>query len=104
MDAYVEISGILVQTLIFVFGGVAMVIRHDVTTKTLKEDIAAMQQELKSLSQVITAQAVQDQRLLEQSRRMTMLEEKLEGLRRGDGWIQNRNPRSSGDGTVDREY
>lgn len=66
---------------------------------TLKE-LSEMKEELKGLAKVITEQAVQQTRLNEQSRRMTMIEQWIDDLRRGKGYVQERNPNIS----IDREY
>ena len=60
-----------------------------------------MKEELKELSKVITEQAVQNQRLVEQSRRMTMLEQRVEDLRRGRGYVTERDQKRP---IVDGEY
>jgi Skp family chaperone for outer membrane proteins len=99
MGEYATLLGIGLQTAIFLFGGVVMIIRNDISLKAFQKELAKMQQELQSLSQVITRQAVQDERLNEQSKRMSMLEQRLEDLRRGKGYVQDRLTE-----TVDREY
>lgn len=96
-----QLTAVSIQTLLFLGGGSALVLSTQNANKGLREDVKAMQDELKGLSQVITAQAVQAQRLTEQSRRMTLLEERVEDLRRGRGYVQRRDQE---EGTVDREY
>ena len=76
-----------------------MVVRASSDSKELRDDMKAMEQELKSLAKIVTTQAVQGERLNEQSRRMTMLEERVEDLRRGKGYVNDRDVHG-----VDREY
>lgn len=76
-----------------------MIVRHDTALKSFQKDMNNMQLDLKELAKVITKQAVQDERLTEQSKRMTMLEQRVEELRRGQGYVQGRIAES-----VDREY
>ncbi len=99
MEHWAELVGIGVQTAMILLGGAGMVIRNDSSLKAFQKEIAKMQHELQSLSQVITQQAVQAERLNEQSRRMNMLEQRVEDLRRGRGYVQERHNE-----TVDREY
>src|SRR5713226_4605819 len=98
-ESYVTLLGIAIQTAIFLFGGAVMVIRNDGTLKVFQKELGKMQDELSTLSHVITKQAVQDERITESSRRMTLLEQRVEDLRRGRGYIQDRDAK-----TVDREY
>lgn len=78
-----------------------MVVRTSASNGELREDIKAMQEELRGLTKVITIQAVHQQRLDEQSRRMTTLWNLVEDLRRGRGYVQQRDQDA---GEVDREY
>lgn len=96
---YAPIVAIAIQTVVFLFGGGAMVLRASSDSKELREDMKSMQEELKGLAKVVTTQAVQAERLNEQSRRMTLLEERVEDLRRGKGYVNDREAK-----VVDREY
>ena len=96
---YLQLIAVVIQTLVFILGGSAIVVRNSAANKDLHEDVKAMQEELKDLARVITAQAVQDVRLNEQSRRMTLLETRVEDMRRGKGYVKERDVLS-----VDREY
>lgn len=98
---YLQLTAIGVQTLIYVLGGVAIVVRASEGNKELRKDLASMQDELKQLAKVITKQAVHDERLTEQSRRMTMLEQRIEDLRRGRGYVSDRDQARM---SVDGEY
>ena len=70
---FTQVAALMVQTVIFILGGAAMVVRTSASNGELREDIKAMQEELRGLTKVITIQAVHQQRLDEQSRRMTTL-------------------------------
>lgn len=86
-EGYVTLIGIGVQTALFLLGGYAMVIRTDFSSKTLKEQVEAIQKELKGLATIITTLAVQDERLNNQARRIDLIDQKIEGLRRGEGFV-----------------
>ena len=99
MVEYAPIVAIAIQTVVFLFGGGAMVLRASSDSKELRDDMKIMQDELKGLAKIVTTQAVQAERLNEQSRRMTLLEERVEDLRRGRGYVNDRSVPG-----VDREY
>ncbi len=90
-DAYITLLGIGVQTLLFVIGGYAMVIRNDekqkIHTQELRDDMGDMREELKKLSEVITVQAVQTTRIDNITSLVASLERRVEDLRRGNGYI-----------------
>lgn len=96
---YAQLAATVAQTLVIIGGGITVVVRTSVVNKELREDIKAMQDELKGLAKVMTTQAVQTERLDTQSKRMVMLEQRIEDLRRGRGYVNDRD--ASG---VDREY
>lgn len=96
---YAPLVAIGIQTVVFLFGGGAMVLRASQDNKELRDDMKMMQEELKGLAKIVTEQAVQSQRLNDQGRRMTMLEARIEDLRRGRGYVQDH-----GADAVDREY
>lgn len=98
---YMQLSAIGIQTLVFIIGGSAVVVRTGAVNKELREDIKAMQEELKSLTKVITTQAVHDERLNEQSKRMTLIWNMVEDLRRGRGYVTERDQARV---VVDDEY
>jgi cell division protein FtsB len=95
----IHITAIGVQTLIFLAGAYGMVLRANIGAKTVTKKVEQMEQKIEALAAVVTKQAVQDVRLTEQSRRMTMLEERVEDLRNGRGYVQDKSIRG-----VDREY
>lgn len=96
---YAQLAATAAQTLVLIGGGIAVVVRTSAVNKELREDIKAMQDELKGLASVITTQAVQTERLNNQSKRMVMLEQRIEDLRRGRGYVND--AREQG---LDREY
>jgi len=67
-------------------------------TAVLKEDITDMKNEIKKLADVIVTQAVQNSRLDSQGQRITRVENTIEDLRRGRGWITESRK------SVDGEY
>jgi septal ring factor EnvC (AmiA/AmiB activator) len=92
------IAGIIMQTLLFLAGCYAMVLRNDWSTKSLKEQLEGMQAELKKLAEVITQQAVQTTRIDNLNSQIATLDREVSDLRRGNGWI------TRGRTTVDGEY
>ncbi|MDE2471882.1 MAG: hypothetical protein KGL35_24940 [Bradyrhizobium sp.] len=94
-----QLLGIIGQTGLLLLAGGAMLVRNDSALKGFQREINKMQQQLESLAQVVTKQAVQDVRLSEQDRRMNSIVERMEQLRKGEGYIQDRPAK-----TVDREY
>jgi hypothetical protein len=79
--------GIAVQTLLFLAGCYGMVLRNDWSTRSLKDQLDGMQDELEKLAEVITTQAVQTTRIDNLNSQVTMLGRELSDLRRGNGWI-----------------
>jgi tRNA1(Val) A37 N6-methylase TrmN6 len=98
-ESWAALIGTAIQTLLFLGGGVVMIVRHDTALESFRKDMTNMQLDLKELTKVITKQAVQDERLTEQSKRMTLLEQRVEELRHRQGYVQSRVAES-----VDREY
>jgi cell division protein FtsB len=97
METWVTIGGIVVQTTLFLLGGYAMVLRNDWSTKALKAELEAMQDQLKKLAEVITIQAVQTTRIDNLASQVTQMDRRVEDLRRGNGYITGRT-------SVDGEY
>lgn len=100
MNEWVPLIGLVVQTLLILLGGYSMVIRADTMTKALKEEVKAMKDQLQGLASIITTQAVHSERMNNMSVRVTLVEQRIEDLRRGRGYVQDR----VGVDTVDREY
>ena len=94
-----SLIGIAIQTALFLLGGYAMVIKADIGARNLKEEVSEMKEELKTLANVITVQAVQTTRLDNLTVQVTQQGRTIEELRRGAGFIADRNAKS-----VDREY
>jgi hypothetical protein len=89
--------GLAIQTVLFLGGGYGMVLKNDMSNRTLKEQFAGMQKELEKLANVIITQAVQTNRLDNLTEQYMMLNRTVEALRRGNGFIH-------GHGGVDGEY
>lgn len=98
---WVPLAGLALQTLLILGGGYAMVVRADVMTKALRQEVKAMQEEVKQLSNVITTQAVHSERMDNMSKRVTMLHSLVEDLRRGRGYVSERDQKRT---AVDGEY
>lgn len=94
---YEWLIGLGIQTLLFLGGGYGMVLRNDWSNTALKEKLGVMQEEIKKLATVITMQAVQSERLDNQGKRMNDMDQKIEALRRGDGFV-------AGARGVEKEY
>jgi hypothetical protein len=99
MEHYLTLVGIGVQTALFLLGGYAMILRNDWSNKALKSELIEMQLELKKLAEVITTQAVQTTRIDNLYTQVTMLQQTIEALRRGNGFITERH---SVEGEYDR--
>ena len=97
MEIWVTIIGIVVQTVLFLLGGYAMILRNDWSNKALKAELQAMQKQLERLAEVITTQAVQTTRIDALYSLFNSVDKRLEDLRRGNGFIRGRHG-------VDGEY
>ncbi len=97
LPEYVTLIGIIVQTIFWLAGGYAMVIRNDGSNKAIKEEIKGIQDELKTLAAVVTAMAVQGERLNNLSQRMNMIDVRMDDVVRKEGWVSGRR-------VVDGEY
>lgn len=91
MDVYITLAGIGIQTILFILGGYAMIIRNDekqkIHTQELRDDMSDMREELKKLAEIITVQAVQTTRIDNMTSMMASLERRVEDLRRGHGYV-----------------
>lgn len=94
MEVYVTAIGIAIQTILFLVGGYAMIIRNDERRQAqadeVKSDVKDMRDELKQLAKVITTQAVQTARIDNITTQLTILQRNYEDLRRGNGIIERR--------------
>lgn len=97
VDHWEFLTAIGVQTLLFLAGCYAMILRNDWSNKAMGEKVTGMQAELQKLAQVVTMQAVQTNQITNLTERITMLQRNYEDLRRGIGWAQ-------GHKGVDGEY
>jgi K+/H+ antiporter YhaU regulatory subunit KhtT len=97
LPEYVTLIGIIVQTVFWLAGGYAMVIRNDGSNKSIKDEIKGIQEELKSLAEVVTTMAVQEERMNNLSSRMNMIDKRMDDLVRKSGWVEGRR-------IVDGEY
>lgn len=89
--------GIVIQTGIFLFGGVVLVIRNDGSNKNLARQVEGIERELKILAEVVTQMAVAQERLNNLSTRMNMLDKRMDDLVTAEGWLAGRR-------IVDGEY
>ena len=96
-DGYITLVGIAAQTVLYLVGGYALVLKTIWSNDALAEQVKAIQVELKALSTIITTLAVQDERLNNQGDRINQMDKKIEALRRGDGFI-------TGARGVEKEY
>jgi len=82
--------GNIVEIVAICGGGLTVFITLRSTVANMKEDVTAMQAEIKKLAEVITKMAVTDVRL-------TNVEQDIRELRHGEGFVKG--PRG-----IDREY
>jgi len=97
LPEYVTLIGIIVQTIFWLAGGYAMVIRNDGSNKIIKEEVEAIQAEIKALSKIVSQMAVQEERLTNLSVRMNMFDRRMDDVVRQAGWVTGRR-------IVDGEY
>jgi hypothetical protein len=86
MEPWILLAGLGLQTLLFLAGGYGMVLRGGWSAASLEKQLASMQEELKQLNKVITAQAVHTNRLDNQGAQIAILQREVSDLRRGVGW------------------
>lgn len=84
---YITLLGIAVQTALFLLGGYAMVLKSNWSNDSLNAKVTGMETKLEGLATIITKLAVQDERLNNQAQRLTSIDDKIERLRRGEGFI-----------------
>ena len=95
----ITVAGIVIQTILYLLAGYAVIIRNDENNKNLKVEMSAMQDQLRKLADVVTQLAVQTVRIDNIGSQFTMLQRTVEDLRRGSGWVSS--PARS---TLDGEY
>ena len=80
--------GLGVQTVLFLAGGYAMVLKNDWSNKVLEDRMDAMGGEMQKLAQVITQLAVQDVRINNLTSQLISVDKRVEDLRRGNGYVK----------------
>jgi len=83
--------GLAIQTLLFLGGGWAMVLKNGWDNKALEKRMTEMQEELKKLAKVIIEQAVQTTRIDNLSSQVAQIDRRVEDLRRGNGFVRGRS-------------
>lgn len=96
-NEYAVLIGLGIQTILFLGGGYAMVLRNSWSNEAIKEEMKGVKLELKGLAEIIVQMAVQTTRLDNLTQNFTMLQQTVEDLRRGAGWMKKRN-------VIDGEY
>jgi hypothetical protein len=96
-EGYMTLVGIGIQTALFLLGGYGLVLRNDFSNKALNKQVEGIELELKGLAVIVTTLAVQDERLNNQARRIDVMDQKIEGMRRGEGFV-------AGSRGVEKEY
>lgn len=91
MEAWMIFLGIVVQTVLALFAGYAMVIRTDTSTKSLKNDVEVLKKSVEKIADVMTRLAVNNERLDNLGGRMNMQDKRLDDLSRGIGWKSQRS-------------
>ena len=97
MEPWILLAGLGLQTLLMLGGGYGMVLRSGWSSVNLERQLASMQEELKKLSEVITAQAVHTTRLDNQGAQIAVIQREISDLRNGIGFKTGRHG-------VDGEY
>ncbi len=87
---YLTLIGLVAQTAMYLLGGYALVIRSDQSNKDLKEEVEAIQIEIKTLSRIVSQMAVQEERLTNLSSRMNMFDRRMDDVVRQAGWVTGR--------------
>lgn len=87
----------LIQTLVILGGGYAMLLRSTWESKAVKRELHDVRDQLEKLAHVIIQQAVQTKEIENLREQFHMLYKTIEELRRGNGWIRGR-------GGIDGEY
>ena len=91
----INLIGIGVQTVVFLAGGYAMLVRNDTMIKGIREELSEMEKEMKSLASVLTQIAVQTTRIDLMGERLNIIDRRVDEMRHGQGFVQHK---------ADREY
>lgn len=95
MDGDTTATATWIATVVFLGGGFFAVTKYAIAEirKTIleikvefREDITTIHSKLENVNLIVRDNAVRDERLLTQARRIERIEERFERLRRGDGW------------------
>ena len=79
--------GTVIQTMIFIGGIIAIFVRTEANVAELKSEVHEIQKEIRIVADVITKLAVQSERLDNYGQRMNRVEQAVDDLRRGRGFI-----------------
>lgn len=79
-------------------GGFAVFLTLKNNVATLKEDVTAMQKEVKKLGEVLISMARYEEKLQNLDRRVTVHDNKIDELQHGDGFVRTRRQ------SIDGEY
>jgi Tfp pilus assembly protein PilO len=99
VEHYAWLINIIVQSVIFGFGVLGMIVYNNQSNKRLEIEMVDMKEEVKKLAQVIVQQAIQTTRLDSLVAQLISVERRVEDMRRGNGWVTK--PTRTG---IDGEY
>lgn len=94
---YTITIGNIVEIGSIVGGGFAVFLTLKNNVATLKDDVIAMQEEVKELGKVLIGMARFDEKLSNMDKRVTAHGREIEDLRRGNGFITTRRDRVDGE-------
>jgi len=86
-----------VQTLLFLAGVYAMIMKAGWTATDVKHELQAMKLELHELKKIVVVQAVQARDIEHTRGQLLMLQRTVEDLRRGAGWIEKNRDSVTGE-------
>lgn len=72
--------GTVIQTLIFFFGFLSVIIRTETNVKDLKTEVTEIQREIRVVADVVTKLAVQNERLDNFGHRLNVVEDNVESI------------------------
>jgi hypothetical protein len=94
---YTITIGNIIEIGSIVGGGLAVFLTLKNNVATLKEDVLAMQDEVKELGKLLISVARFDEKLSNRDRRVTAHGREIEDLRRGNGFITGHRERIDGE-------
>ncbi len=83
----ITIVGIAIQTVLFLIGGYALIIRNDESNKILARRVESIEEEMKAMAKVVTQIAVQTVRIDHIHERINLLDKRVDDLRHLDGLV-----------------